>query len=112
MKANATESVMEAFQTVIDGDIYLSAKMKAFILRKNLAPTSTSQSTDILDLTNREVEVLKLIPQGLGTPEISERTCLSPKTVEVHRGNIRAKLKLAKGDRLVEVAIRYTREIS
>jgi hypothetical protein len=28
----------------------------------------------------------------------------------VHRGNIRAKLKLAKGDRLVEVAIRYTRD--
>jgi DNA-binding NarL/FixJ family response regulator len=112
MKANATGSVLEAIQAVIDGEIYLSEKMKNFMLRKQLAPASATRSTDIPELTNREVEVLKLIAQGLGTPEISERMCLSPKTVEVHRGNIRAKLKLAKGDRLVEVAIRYTREIS
>jgi DNA-binding NarL/FixJ family response regulator len=112
MKANATGSVLEAIQAVIDGEIYLSDKMKNFMLRKQLAPASATRSTDIPELTNREVEVLKLIAQGLGTPEISERMCLSPKTVEVHRGNIRAKLKLAKGDRLVEVAIRYTRESS
>lgn len=110
MKANATGSVLEALQSVIDGEIYLSKKMKDLILRKQLSPASTSRSAEIPDLTNREVEVLKLIAQGLGTPEISERMCLSPKTVEVHRGNIRAKLKLTKGDRLVEAAIRYTRD--
>jgi DNA-binding NarL/FixJ family response regulator len=110
MKANAAESVMEAIQTVIDDGIYLSAKMKTFMLRKQLAPISTSQSDEIPELTNREVEILKLIAQGLGTNKISERLCLSPKTVEVHRGNIRSKLKLAKNDRLVEIAIRYTRD--
>jgi DNA-binding NarL/FixJ family response regulator len=109
MKANATGSVLEAIQAVVNGEIYLSAKMKNFMIRKQLAPASTTRSTDIPELTNREVEVLRLIAQGLGTPEISERMCLSPKTVEVHRGNIRTKLNLAKGDRLVEAAIRYTR---
>ena len=111
MKANATGSVLEALQAVIDGEIYLSKKMKDLMLRKQLAPASTSRSPEIPDLTNREVEILKLIAQGLGTQEISERMCLSSKTVEVHRGNIRAKLKLAKGDRLVEAAIRHTRDM-
>jgi DNA-binding NarL/FixJ family response regulator len=110
MKANATESVLEAIQAVINGEIYLSRKIKDSILRKQLTSTSALQNAHIPELTNREVEVLKLIAQGLGTNEISERMCLSPKTVEVHRGNIRAKLKLAKGNRLVEAAIRYTRD--
>lgn len=110
MKANATESVLEALHAVICGEIYLSKKLKESILRRQLAPASASRSAEIPELTNREFEILKLIAQGLGTHEISGRLCLSTKTVEVHRGNIRAKLKLNKGDRLVEAAIRYARD--
>ena len=52
-----------------------------------------------------------MIAEGLSSQEISERMCLSSKTIEVHRGNIRTKLRLERGERLVEFAIRYTREI-
>ena len=111
MKANATDVVMEAIRAVLRGEIYLSAKIRNLLLHRTLTPKSQSRSPDIPELTNREIEVLKLIAQGLGTQAISERMCLSPKTIEVHRGNIRAKLKLERNTRLVEFAIRYTRKI-
>ena len=111
MKANATERVLEAIETVLRGEIYLSAKMKDLILRRTMIPKSPTRNTDIPELSNREVEVLKMIAEGLSSQEISERMCLSSKTIEVHRGNIRTKLRLERGERLVEFAIRYTREI-
>ena len=58
-------------------------------------------------LSNREIEVLSMIGKGLSTDAIATRMHLSPKTVEVHRGNIRSKLGLGPGQRLVEIAIRY-----
>lgn len=111
MKANATERVLEAIETVLRGEIYLSAKMKDLILRRTMIPKSPTRNADIPELSNREVEVLKMIAEGLSSQEISERMCLSSKTIEVHRGNIRTKLRLERGERLVEFAIRYTREI-
>jgi DNA-binding NarL/FixJ family response regulator len=46
-------------------------------------------------LTNRELEVLDLIAQGLSNPEIAARLYLSPKTVRNHISNIFAKLQFA-----------------
>ena len=111
MKANATERVMEAIETVLKDEIYLSSKLKNLILKRTAIPKARIRSADIPELSNREVEVLKMIAEGLSSQEISERMCLSTKTIEVHRGNIRMKLGLGRGDRLVEFAIRYTREI-
>jgi DNA-binding NarL/FixJ family response regulator len=111
MKANATERVLEAIQTVLRGEIYLSARIKDLMLKRTMIPKSRTGSAEIPELSNREVEVLKMIAEGLSSQEISERMCLSTKTIEVHRSNIRAKLRLEKGERLLEFAIRFTREI-
>jgi DNA-binding NarL/FixJ family response regulator len=110
MKANATERVLDAIQTVLNGEIYLSNRLKDLMLKRTILPKTTNKNLEIPELSNREVEVLKMIAEGLSSQEISERMCLSAKTIEVHRGNIRAKLKLERGDRLLEFAIRYTRK--
>jgi DNA-binding NarL/FixJ family response regulator len=58
-------------------------------------------------LSDREFEVFELIGQGKATREIADHLHLSVKTVEVHRANIRKKLKLASGTDVVHQAIRW-----
>lgn len=100
MKSSATESVIKGLGVILRGGIYADGL--------NLETTSSREVSrnPIEALTNREVEVLSMIGKGLSTDAIAARMHLSPKTVEVHRGNIRSKLGLGAGQRLVEIAIR------
>ena len=54
----------------------------------------TATRRSLSDLTPRELEVLRLVAQGLNTAEIAERLVVSPHTVHRHMANIRAKLRL------------------
>ena len=59
-------------------------------------------------LSDREFEVFQLIGQGRGTRDIADHLHLSIKTVEVHRANIKEKLKLKSATDLVREAVRWT----
>jgi DNA-binding CsgD family transcriptional regulator len=65
-------------------------------------------------LTDREFEVFQLIGEGRSTQEVAEALRISPKTVDVHRMNIRAKLELEDGAAVTRFAIRWveTRRLS
>jgi DNA-binding CsgD family transcriptional regulator len=56
-------------------------------------------------LTPREREVLQLAAEGLTNPQIAEKLALSPRTVEMHRGNLTRKLGLRTQTELVRYAI-------
>ncbi len=58
-------------------------------------------------LTDREFEVFQLIGQGVGSKEMAQRLNLSPKTIDVHRANIKSKLKLATMPELIRYAVRW-----
>jgi DNA-binding NarL/FixJ family response regulator len=58
-------------------------------------------------LTVREREVLRLIGQGLTTREIADSLCVSPKTVETHRVNLKKKLSVDDVYKLVRLAVEY-----
>ena len=57
-------------------------------------------------LTMREREVLQLIAEGNGTKEVAFKLNLSPKTVEVHRANLYAKLRVNNVIELTRIAIK------
>jgi len=59
----------------------------------------------LADLTKRELEVLRLIVDGLTSREIAESLIISPNTVERHRQNIMSKLGLHNRAELVRYAI-------
>ena len=61
-------------------------------------------------LSDREFEVFQLVGQGKPTREIAGHLHLSVKTVEVHRANIKHKLKLQRGADLGRYAIRWTED--
>jgi DNA-binding NarL/FixJ family response regulator len=57
-------------------------------------------------LTDREREVFQLAAQGLNNPQIAEKLSLSPRTVEMHRGNLMKKLGLKSQTDLVKYAVK------
>lgn len=65
---------------------------------ENIKPSEVQPKTESFDygLTEREVEVLKLLTYGLTSQEISEKLFLSKKTVDYYRGSIRLKLNIKK----------------
>jgi len=69
-------------------------------------PTTNTQSPVQL-LTDREFEVFQILGHGIGTRAAAERLHLSVKTVEVHRANIKDKLKLKTATELVRFAVRW-----
>ncbi len=108
MKQEGGKKLMEAIRQVLSGQIYVSEKMSARILETFSGRSSPgSDKSPVENLTDREFEVLQLIGQGKGTRQIAEKLHLSVKTVEVHRVNIKTKLKLKSATELIRFAVRW-----
>ncbi|HKZ69064.1 MAG TPA: response regulator transcription factor, partial [Anaerolineales bacterium] len=58
-------------------------------------------------LTTRQIEILRLLADGLGNPEIASRLHLSPKTVEHHVSAVLAKLEVSSREEAAELARRH-----
>ena len=70
-------------------------------------PPQDRQGTPLEALTQREYEVFRLLGQGRNTRTIAELLKLSPKTVDVHRANIKEKLGLRDVPSLIRQAVRW-----
>ena len=108
MKHEGGKKLMEAIRQVLSGQIYVSEKMSARILESFSGRRSPgADKSPVENLTDREFEVFQLIGQGKGTRQIAEKLHLSVKTVEVHRVNIKTKLKLQSATELIRFAVRW-----
>jgi DNA-binding NarL/FixJ family response regulator len=106
MKQEGGQKLMEAIRQVLSGRIYVSEKMSSRIL-EIFSGRHAEANSPLGRLSDREFEIFQLISQGKGTRDIAEHLHLSIKTVEVHRANIRKKLKLKTGADVVHFAIRW-----
>ncbi len=111
MKGEASQKVLDALDQILASGMYVSKRLSSLLLEQAMHPTANLSRAGMGALTNRELELLKLIGEGLSSEAIATRLNLSLKTVEAHRGHIRGKLGLETGDRLLEIAIRYTRDL-
>ena len=108
MKQEGGKKLMEAIRQVLSGQIYVSEKMSARILESFSGRRFPGAGrSPVENLTDREFEVFQLIGQGNGTRQIAEKLHLSVKTVEVHRVNIKTKLKLQSATELIRFAVRW-----
>jgi DNA-binding NarL/FixJ family response regulator len=108
MKAEATEKVIVAIRKILIGQIYVSDKMAAKMVRKLVGGGPDMGVSAIERLSDRELEVFHLIGQGYGTRQIAERLHLSIKTIETYREHIKEKLNLADASELLQYAIQWT----
>jgi len=107
MKQEATQEVLTAVRTVLAGDIYLSCRMAARLLRKFTTTKPPTRSSAFKSLTDRELEVLQLLGGGLSTKQIADELSLSVKTVETYREHLKVKLGLASGPQLAHYAFQW-----
>jgi two-component system response regulator NreC len=102
LKEAADEELLEAVRRAAAGDTYLNPRVGA---RLAAAPSEPAGPPD--DLTEREVEVLRLIALGHTNTEIGKRLYLSTRTVETHRAHIQQKLRRTSRAELVRYALEH-----
>ena len=107
MKQEATEKVLVALRRILSGEIYVSDRIANSMLRHYVRGASPSEHTSVSDLTDRELEVFRLIGEGQGTRQIAEALHLSVKTVESYQAHIKEKLSLRSARELVQHAVEW-----
>jgi two-component system, NarL family, response regulator NreC len=109
MKEEAETQVINAIQTVMHGDIYLSEEEKNRIAENSTDGSGQNSKFDtISELSDRQLQIFTLIGKGLGTVEIASKLNLSIKTIDTHKENIKAKLHCASSGELRQMAIEWT----
>lgn len=106
-KQQATKKVVTAIRKILSGEIFVSEKMAATILRKVAGGASTEGGTPEDVLSNRELEVFQLLGEGLGVRQIAENLFISVKTVEAHREHIKQKMNFKSSSELLRYAIQH-----
>lgn len=107
MKQEATEKVVTAIRRVLAGEIYVSSGMAAKMVSK-LVGTGTRAAGSPADcLSDRELEVFRMIGEGYGTREMAQKLHLSVKTIETYRAHIKDKLGLQDANELLRCAIQW-----
>jgi len=107
MKQEATEKVLVALRRILSGEIYVSDRIANSMLRHYVRGVNPSEHSSISDLTDRELEVFRLIGEGQGTRQIAEALHLSVKTVESYQAHIKEKLSLRSARELVQHAVQW-----
>jgi len=107
MKHEGGKKIMQAIRQVLNGQISVSEKMSSKILEIFSGRRAEANTSPVENLTDREFEVFRHIGEGLSTKEIAEQMHVSAKTVEVHRMNVKAKLKLQTASELIRYAVRW-----
>ena len=101
LKRAAATDLVAAIRAVQRGDAYLDPA-----LTRTFDDLRDRDAGRLADLTERELEVLKLVAEGLTNRQIAARLVISVKTVQSHRTNIMEKLDLHDRTDLVKYAIR------
>jgi DNA-binding NarL/FixJ family response regulator len=107
MKQEGGKKLMEAIRQVMSGRVYVSEKMSAKILDLFTGGNKETSASPVQKLTDREFEVFQLIGKGLNTIQIAAQLHVSPKTVEVHRANVKMKLNIKTAPELIRFAVRW-----
>jgi DNA-binding NarL/FixJ family response regulator len=107
MKGAGSDTILAAVRQVLAGGVYLSAELSSRIIGKLAGPLPRSASSSISQLTDREFEVFLRFGEGRDAADIAQTLRISRKTVDVHRANIKKKLRLASSSALICEAVQW-----
>jgi len=105
MKHEASESVVKAIRHIMSGHIHVSPGIMSTILNKFQNKPDPVSASPLKRLTDRELEIFRLIGQGLSSKEIAVRLAISIKTVGTYRERIKEKLDLKNSGELLRHAM-------
>lgn len=110
LKNADSEELISGLRSVLDGKAYFSSEVTQSLLNPNAANNSAfdvdSEAMHLSKLTEREIEILKLIAEGFSNKEIGEQLYISHRTVDTHRTNLMKKLDSHNIAGLIKFAIK------
>ena len=104
LKDSSPEELLKAIREVFAGESSLSPTIARKLIQEINRPTEREETTETL--SERELEVLHLVADGLSNQEIAGKLVISERTVRNHVGNILAKLNLANRTQAALYAVR------
>jgi len=107
-KEQGTEKAIEAIRLLLQNKTLFSPSLAETVLAR-MSGRAPTPADSIELLSDREIEVLDAIGNGLGSREIAQKLHLSTKTVQSHREHIKTKLGLARASELVNYAYNWVR---
>ncbi|QIH08277.1 MULTISPECIES: response regulator transcription factor [Pseudomonas] len=99
-KSEPIGKLIKAVETVADGYIFFPKDFMPLLGKHEL-------TGDLEDLTDRELQILKMLAQGLSNGDIAKRLSLSNKTISGHKVNIQTKLGVVSVIELADIARRH-----
>ncbi len=107
MKKEATEKVVTAIRRVLAGEVYVSEGMAAQMVSRFVGGGAKEAGSSVESLSDRELEVFRLIGEGFSTREMADKMHLSVKTIETYRAHIKDKLGLEDANQVLRCAIQW-----
>jgi DNA-binding NarL/FixJ family response regulator len=106
MKGEPTPRLLAAVRKVLSGGLFFSEEVTSELLRRQIGGEPALASPVEL-LTDKELQIFRLIAQGHSTREISEQLNRIVKTIEAHRENMKLKLGIKNSPQLVRAAVEW-----
>jgi DNA-binding NarL/FixJ family response regulator len=110
MKEESADKVLTALRRILGGEIYVSDEIQGKMLHRMFASGAKAaepQASPLERLTDRELEIFRMIGEGLSARQVADKLFLSVKTVEAHREHIKQKLDLKSSNELLRFAIQH-----
>jgi DNA-binding NarL/FixJ family response regulator len=107
MKHEPAKTVQTAISKVLAGSLYLSDKMSSAMLSKFMLGKENEPGSAIETLSDRELEVFRMLGQGKGTRQIARELNLTVATINSFRARIKEKLDIKSSSELMLHAMRH-----
>jgi DNA-binding NarL/FixJ family response regulator len=109
-KGEAPDVLLTAIRRILSGKVYLSPAMTDRMLERSIGQCPQIGVDPIQQLTDRELEIFRMIGEAATTRNIAEQLFLSVNTVETHRSNIKKKLGIRNAPELNKRAVQWVLE--
>jgi DNA-binding NarL/FixJ family response regulator len=101
------EELLKAIETVANGTTYYTQEVNEIIRQSVINQGQREDKKSLESLTKREIEIIKLVSEGLLNKEIGEKLHISVRTVDAHKSNIMHKLEVNSNVEIVKFAIKH-----
>jgi DNA-binding NarL/FixJ family response regulator len=109
-KQDPARTIIYAIRHVLEGKMYFSEEFTNRVLQRARGGDEAFQDSPIDVLSDRELEVFRLVGQGLTSREIANKLHVSSSTVDTYRERLKTKLNLKGGAELVHQATQWVLE--
>ena len=107
MKRESTKSVLASIRRVMAGGVYVSERVVNSMARRFTSSPKRAESSPVERLSDRELEIFRLLGQGRTTSQIAEDLHLSLKTVQAYCARAKEKFGVSSLGELLRAAIRW-----